>query len=123
MLLTSIPQVVEENITTTYTRSRQWFCRKIGLRCESTKLQRIAELMNGWFSALGGLLLCFDGYALDADWGVRPGEVGFRFTRPRIPRQKTRRSNGLVKPKLKRFPPDLNLRDSQRVKNERIFVH
>ena len=25
--------------------------------------------------------------------------------------------------KLKRFPPDLNRRDSQRVKDERIFVH
>jgi hypothetical protein len=24
---------------------------------------------------------------------------------------------------LKRFPPDLNRRDSQRVKDERIFVH
>ena len=26
-------------------------------------------------------------------------------------------------PRLKRFPPDLNRRDSQRVKDERIFVH
>ena len=30
-------------------------------------------------------------------------------------------SDGLIK--LKRLPPDLNRRDSQRVKDERIFVH
>ena len=30
---------------------------------------------------------------------------------------------GLIALALKRFPPDLNRRDSQRVKDERIFVH
>jgi hypothetical protein len=30
---------------------------------------------------------------------------------------------GVLGTPLKRFPPDLNRRDSQRVKDERIFVH
>jgi hypothetical protein len=29
----------------------------------------------------------------------------------------------VLKPILKRFPADLNRRDSQRVKDERVFVH
>ena len=61
MLLTSKPEAAEENFRATYERGRQWFYRKIGLRCETKKLQRIGELMNDWLSARGGSVIVFDG--------------------------------------------------------------
>lgn len=116
MLLTSKPEAAEENFRATYERGRQWFYRKIGLRCETKKLRRIAELMNDWLDERGGSVIIFDGHRADPGWDVRPGKVKFMFFWPKIPRKlpvekqtvngarrlQTRRSTGLKSPKNRR---------------------
>lgn len=71
----------------TRTRSRNWFCRKIGLRCKTAKLQRIAAIASACFQARNGWLIVIDGKAADPSYGIKPGEIEFTFQWPRIPRR------------------------------------
>jgi hypothetical protein len=81
MLLTSMAKQVEEKFEFSYSRSRRLFCRKIGLRCESGKLERIADLAEKWFAARNGsLTLLGEGYN-------KSGDVAFMFKPPQIPRK------------------------------------
>jgi hypothetical protein len=93
MLLTSMPNRIEGKFRGTYSRARSWFCRKIGLRNETTKLARITDIASNWFAACDGCLIHFDGDN-DPSNTVRPGEVQFAFEMLQIPRRKTRRSKG-----------------------------
>jgi hypothetical protein len=92
-VLTSMPTLVgedREHLNCSALIQRHILCRRIGLRHEEKKLERIGAIVAGWFEARAGK------FWLQED---RCGRVAFAFTPPAVPRSKTARTKGQSRPK------------------------
>ncbi len=94
MLLVWDPKQIDDKMCWTHSWNRKSLCQKIGLRCKTPRLKRIAYLANDCFAAHGGQLSLLDGQDSNVSNMVKPGEVKFILNMPKILRSKTRRSKG-----------------------------